>query len=213
MPRVVRSWVPFGEARRAQTAAYCGAHYGDARAELDPRMIVLHYTCGPTYRSAWHTFANNRPRRGEAPGVCAHYVIDFDGTIHELVPTSLRCRHAAGVNHVAVAIEFVQPCMREGVSAVHHALLDRAPQLDAGLRLVRWLRARHRIPAERIIGHSMVNDDPLFEDRMGRRNDHGDWRAWAVELFRSRLAALERTGRVRRRRPRPASVTPAPAPP
>ena len=104
------------------------------------------------------------------------------------------------VNHRAVAIEFVQPCMREGVSAVHHALLGRTPQLHAGLRLVRWLRARYRIAPERVIGHAMVNDSPLFTDRLGRRNDHGDWRSWAVDAFRAQLATLERTGRPRRPR-------------
>ena len=44
---------------------------------------------------------------GELPGVCAHYVIDRDGTVYQLVPTSIMCRHTVGLNCTAIGIEHV----------------------------------------------------------------------------------------------------------
>jgi N-acetyl-anhydromuramyl-L-alanine amidase AmpD len=186
-PTIVPRLLPVIDQRIEQAADYSLRHYGEREGRLDPRMIVLHYTCGPSFRSAWHTFANNRPRRGELPGLCAHYVVDQDGTIYGLVPPSVRCRHANGVNHVAVGIEFVQPCLREGASAVERAMLSRGPQIQAALALVRHLRQRFRVPDENIIGHAMVNRHPLYDDLLGRTNDHGDWREGAVREFRRRL--------------------------
>lgn len=186
-PTIVPRLLPRIEERMQQAAEYSFRHYGEREWRLDPRMVVLHYTCGPTFRSAWHTFANNRPRRGELPGLCAHYVVDQDGTIYGLVPPSIRCRHANGVNHVAIGIEFVQPCLREGPAAVESAMLHRGPQIEAALALVRHLRHRFRITDENIIGHAMVNRHALYNDLLGRTNDHGDWREIAVRAFRQRL--------------------------
>ena len=57
----------------------------------------------------YNTFAPNRPdpELHERPGVCAHFVIDRDGTIHQLVPLRLMCRHTVGLNHTAIGIEHV----------------------------------------------------------------------------------------------------------
>jgi hypothetical protein len=186
-PTIVPRLLPRIEERMQQAAEYSFRHYGEREWRLDPRMIVLHYTCGPSFRSAWHTFANNRPRRGELPGLCAHYIVDQDGTIYGLVPPSIRCRHANGVNHVSIGIEFVQRCLREGPAAVESAMLNRAPQIEAGLALVRHLRHRFSIPDRDIIGHAMVNRHRLYNDLLGRTNDHGDWREPAVREFRRRL--------------------------
>lgn len=186
-PTIVPRLLPRIEERMQQAAEYSFRHYGEREWRLEPEVIVLHYTCGPSFRSAWHTFANNRPRRGELPGLCAHYVVDQDGTIYGLVPPSIRCRHANGINHVAVGIEFVQSCMREGATAVESAMLNRGPQIEAGLALVRHLRHRFHIRDEDIIGHAMVNRHRLYRDLLGRTNDHGDWRERAVREFRRRL--------------------------
>jgi hypothetical protein len=186
-PPIVPRLLPALDVRLDQAARYSHRHYGEHQGRLHPRMIVLHYTCGPSFASAWHTFANNRPRRGELPGLCAHYIVDQDGTIYGLVPPSIRCRHANGVNHRALGIEFVQRCLREGPAAVERAMLERAPQIEAALALVRHLRRRFRIADEDIIGHAMVNGHRAFNDLLGRTNDHGDWREGAVRAFLRRL--------------------------
>ena len=39
--------------------------------------------------------------------MCAHFIVDRDGTIHQLVRLKWMCRHTVGLNHVAFGIEHV----------------------------------------------------------------------------------------------------------
>jgi N-acetylmuramoyl-L-alanine amidase len=188
-PPIVRDFIPYGSVRRRQMAAYSLRHYGSSTWLLRPSVIVLHYTAGSTYRGARAVFVANAPNLGELPGVAAHFVIDKDGTIYQLVPLYVRVRHAIGLNHRALGIEFVQ----EGGSGPRWAdaqILARKAQMRAALRLVRYLRARYGIRLRDVIGHAMANDSPYFRDLLGWRNDHTDWLAADVRVFRARLVAL-----------------------
>ena len=129
-------------------------------------MIVLHFTATDSYASVWSTFDSNAPNLGEQPGVCSHYVIEQDGTIDELVPPRIRCRHTIGLNHVAIGIEMVQATGR-GSHWADQQILARSHQVGAALRLVRWLQGRYGIPTGEVIGHSMANDDPLLQGPRG----------------------------------------------
>ena len=62
-----------------------------------------------TFASAYNTFAPDHadPELHELPGTCAHFVIDKDGTIYQLVPLTIRCRHTVGLNYTAIGIEHV----------------------------------------------------------------------------------------------------------
>ena len=87
-----RRRIPFGATRRAQMRAYARRHYGiDTAALRDPKVIVEHFTASGTFSSAFNTFAANAPdvELHERPGVCAHFVIDRDGTIYQLVSLRL----------------------------------------------------------------------------------------------------------------------------
>jgi N-acetyl-anhydromuramyl-L-alanine amidase AmpD len=191
-PRIVTDPISYGDERRAQMAAYSERHYGEREWRLrDRKAIVLHFTGIGGYRSAWNTFESNVPNLGELPGVCSHYVIKQGGTIAELVPPRIRCRHTIGMNHVSIGIEFVQST-GPGSHWADRQILEREPQIRAGLRLVRWLRARFEIPIRDVIGHAMANDSRWFEDRQGWRNDHTDWLARDVRTFRKLLRRLER---------------------
>ena len=75
----------------------------------------------------------------ELPNVCAHFVIDTDGTIYQLVPLTIRCRHTVGLNYTAIGIEHV------GRSAT--GILSERAQIAASLALTRWLMARFHISA------------------------------------------------------------------
>jgi hypothetical protein len=59
--------------------------------------------------------------------------------------------------------------------------------MNGGLRLVRYLQRRFAVPTDNVVGHAMANGSPMFHDRLGRVNDHGDWRRGAVTEFRRRL--------------------------
>jgi N-acetyl-anhydromuramyl-L-alanine amidase AmpD len=185
-PPIVHDPIPYGAERRRQMAAYSQRHYGYASHRLRPQVIVLHFTASDSYSSAWNTFANNSPNRGEMPGTCAHFVVDKAGVIHQLVPLSLRCRHAIGLNHRAIGIEMVQET-GQGSHWADQQILGRRAQIGAVLRLVRWLQGRYSIAKADVIGHAMANDHRLFEDREGWRNDHSDWLAPDVRVLRSRL--------------------------
>ena len=168
-------------------AAYSHRHYGDREWRLrDPDAIVLHFTGSSSYTSAWSTFESNAPNMGETPGVCAHYVVKQSGTIAELVPPRIRCRHAIGLNHRSIGIEMVQET-GGGSHWADRQILARGPQIRSALRLVRWLQARHEIRTGDVIGHAMVNDSPYFKDLEGWRNDHSDWLKRDVKTFRHRL--------------------------
>jgi N-acetyl-anhydromuramyl-L-alanine amidase AmpD len=179
--------ISYGPSRRAQMAAYSQRHYGEREWRLvDPKVIVLHFTATDSYESVWSTFDSNAPNMGERPGVCSHYVVEQDGTIDELVPPRIRCRHTIGLNHTAIGIEMVQETGR-GSHWADQQILNRGPQIRAAVRLVRWLQSRYEIPTGEVIGHAMANEDPHFKDLEGWTNDHTDWLKRDVREFRQRL--------------------------
>ena len=176
--------IPFGARRKAQMHAYSRRHYGVAEAALRrPKVIVEHYTASTTFASAFNTFARNAPdvEFGELPGVCAHFVVDRDGTISQLVSLRWRCRHTVGLNDVAIGIEHV------GVSDAD--VMGRAAQLDASLRLTRWLQERYGIAAADVIGHAESLSSPHHHERVAamRRRTHGDFQPTTMRRYRARL--------------------------
>ena len=103
-PHIVWKPIPFGASRLAETAAYAKRHYGIKSYVLHPRAIVEHYTASSTFSSAYNTFAADTPdvELGELPGTCAHFVVDRDGTIYQLVRPNVMCRHTVGLNWAAL---------------------------------------------------------------------------------------------------------------
>jgi beta-N-acetylhexosaminidase len=192
-PHIVQRPIPFGAARRAETAQYAKRHYGlDTWRLVHPRVIVEHYTAGPTFASAWNTFASDAPdaELHERPGTCAHFVIDRDGTIYQLVPLSTICRHTVGLNWTAIGIEHV------GTSDA--GILRDPRQLAASLRLTLWLMARYGISLPNVIGHAESLTSPYHRERYApwRCQTHGDWTHADMTLYRRRLLALARAERV-----------------
>ncbi len=183
-PRIVWRGIPFGSARRRQMRAYARRHYGLATAALrDPKVIVEHYTASGTFSSAFDTFAANAPdvELHERPGVCAHFVVDRDGTIFQLVSLRRMCRHTVGLNHVAIGIEHV------GFSDA--GILGRPAQLRASLRLTRWLQARYGIRRRDVIGHAESLSSPYHHERVARlrTQTHGDFAPSTMRRYRGRL--------------------------
>ena len=186
-PAIADDHISYGAQRRRQMAAYSKRHYGSREWRLrNPEVIVLHFTATDRYDSVWSTFDSNAPNLGEQPGVCSQYVIKQSGTIAELVPPGIRCRHTIGLNQTAIGIEMVQASGR-GSHWADQQILGRHPQIRSALRLVRWLQDRYGVPTGEVIGHAMANDDPHFKDLEGWTNDHTDWLKRDVVEFRQRL--------------------------
>jgi N-acetylmuramoyl-L-alanine amidase len=154
-PAIVSRPIPYGARRRREMAAYSERHYGRRTARLShPHVIVEHYTANHSLSATYDTFANDVPdsELHELPATCAHFVIDADGTIYQLAPLRLRCRHTVGLNHTAIGVEHV------GTS--DGAVLDRPKVLAASLRLARWLRCTHSIRVRDVIGHAESLSSP-----------------------------------------------------
>jgi N-acetylmuramoyl-L-alanine amidase len=186
-PPIVAKPIPFGAQRKAETAAYAKRHYGVATWRLvRPRVIVEHYTASTTFSSAYSTFAADTPdaELHELPGVCAHFVIDTDGTIYQLVPTTIMCRHTVGLNYTAVGIEHV------GTSDA--AILGNPRQLGASLRLTAWLMGAYGIQLRNVIGHNESLTSPYHKELYApwRCQTHGDWVRADMDVYRRRLAAI-----------------------
>ena len=185
-PPIQWSPIPFGADRRRQMRAYSRRHYGPAIARLtDPKVIVQHFTASTTYSSAFNTFAANAPdvELHERPGVCAHFVVDRDGAIHQLVSLRWRCRHTIGLNDTAIGIEHV------GVSDAD--VMGRAAQLEASLGLTRWLQARFGIRRRDVIGHAESLSSPYHHERVAALRDrtHGDFARPVMKRYRRLLGA------------------------
>ena len=184
-PAIVQKPIPFGAARRAEMAAYSKRHYGTAAWRLvGPKVIVEHYTASETFASAYATFAPDRPdaELHELPGTCAHFVIDKDGTIYQLVPLWIRCRHTVGLNWTAIGIEHV------GTSSAE--ILADSRQIASSLALTRWLMWRYGIASKNVIGHAESLSSPYHHELVARlrTQTHGDWTANEMLHYRSLLA-------------------------
>jgi N-acetylmuramoyl-L-alanine amidase len=185
-PAIVWKPIPFGAKRLAETAAYSKRHYGDATFLLRPRAIVEHYTASSSFSSAYNTFAADVPdgELHQLPGTCAHFIVDTDGTIYQLVRLNVRCRHTVGLNWAAVGIEHV------GTSDAQ--VLGNAAQMRSSLALTAWLMSRYRIPLAGVIGHNESLTSPLRKELYApwRCQTHGDWRRADMDVYRGRLVAL-----------------------
>jgi N-acetylmuramoyl-L-alanine amidase len=193
-PPIVWKPIPFGAARRAETAAYDRRHYGINTWRLKhPRVIVEHYTAGTTFSSAYYTFASNQPdpEHGVLPGTCAHFIIDRDGTIYQLVRLDTVCRHAVGLNYTAIGIEHV------GMS--DQQILRNPRQLQASLALTLWLMQRFHIALANVIGHSEALNSPYYRERDAgwRCQTHGDWSRADMNIYRHDVVRLARADGIR----------------
>jgi N-acetylmuramoyl-L-alanine amidase len=184
-PHIVWKPIPFGARRKAETAQYAERHYGSDSWVLHPKVIVEHFTANESFGGTWNAFAADAPdpELGQLPGTCAHFVIDRDGTIYQLVPLNVMCRHTVGLNYVAIGIEHV------GMSDAE--VLHDAAQIRSSLLLTRWLMARFHISIKNVIGHNESLSSPFHKELYApwRRQTHGDWTHADMTVYRARLAA------------------------
>jgi beta-N-acetylhexosaminidase len=185
-PPIVQSPIPFGARRKAEMVRYAQRHYGlDTYRLIDPHVIVIHYTETPDFGSTFNTFAADVPdsELHELPNTCAHFVVDKDGTIHQLVPLGIMCRHTVGLNWTAIGVEHV------GYSDAE--VLGNRAQMRASLRLVRWLRCRSHISIANVIGHNESLSSPFHHEDIPalRTQTHSDFNHADMQRYRARLRA------------------------
>ncbi len=153
-----------------------------------PDMLVLHYTGMQTGEAALARL------RDPDAGVSAHYLVEEDGRVFQLVPEEHRAWHAGrgvwrgedDVNAASIGIEVVNPGHEFGYRPFPEA------QIAALTALVAAVRDRWTIPDNRIIAHSDLAPDrkadpgELFPWKRLAEAGHGLWFEPAAE----RVAAL-----------------------
>jgi beta-N-acetylhexosaminidase len=187
-PHIVWKPIPFGATRKAEMRRYAERHYGIDSYVLHPKVIVEHYTATTSFASAYNTFAADVPdaELHQLPGTCAHFIIDRDGTIYQLVRLDIMCRHTVGLNYVAIGIEHV------GTSDAE--ILGDAAQMRSSLALTAWLMSRYGISLKNVIGHNESLTSPFHKELYGpwQHQTHGDWRRADMNVYRARLARITR---------------------
>ena len=183
----MRHYIPYPARRKREMRAYARRHYGiDDYRLRDPKVIVEHVAVAGSTSAVFATFAPDVPdvELHELPQVCSHFVVGSDGSVVQMVPLSLMCRHTVGLNYTAIGIEHVG--FRDA------DVLGDAPQLRASLRLTRWLRCRYGIAIKNVIGHNESLTSPYHRERVAalRHQTHGDWVHASMVRYRARLRAL-----------------------
>ncbi len=181
-PPTVWDPLPFPPHRKLEMARYSQRHYGiRAWRLIDPRVIVEHFTGSNNINSTINYFSSDQPHLGELPNVCTQFVIDTDGTVHQLVNLMTRCRHTIGLNYTAIGIEHV------GTSDLQ--ILQRPRQLHASLQLTAWLMDRYGISIGNVIGHNESLTSPYYRERAAsyRCRTHGDWSHAHMVIYRRKL--------------------------
>ena len=119
------------------------------KATIIPKMIVLHYTAGGTLKSNFNYFNNTQIENSRTfnksqskLNVSAHYLIDRDGTIYQIIPDTLFARHTIGLNYCAIGVE--------NIGSKTQPLTNK--QIKANAFLIRKLTKEYDI--EYVIGHS-----------------------------------------------------------
>ena len=129
-------------------------------------MLVLHYTGMQSADAALDRLCDPVAK------VSAHYVVDEDGDVWQLVPENQRAFHAGvscwqgerNLNFVSIGIEIVNPGHEWGYRPFPEA------QMAALEQLCRGILSRHPIPADRVVGHSDIAPE--------RKTDPGELFDW-----------------------------------
>lgn len=174
-----REWIEATRPWRGREGFFA-PDYADARvcpspnhgARLRPiSSLVLHYTGMPTAESALALLCSPSSQ------VSAHYVVEEDGRVLQLVPESRRAWHA-GISHWAGETDMNSASI--GIEIVHPGHDDPRPypavQIEATAALAKDICRRHAIPPERVLAHSDIAP--------GRKRDPGEFFPWE-ELARN----------------------------
>jgi N-acetyl-anhydromuramyl-L-alanine amidase AmpD len=171
--------IVFDEERERLSLEYLSTRYGMQQntAEIDPSMVVVHWTVVPTLEKTFAVFNPSvlpSSRTGisaaSALNVSAHFLVDRDGSIYQLLPTTTFARHTIGLNHTAIGIENI---------ADGEALPLTQAQIQANIELIDYLAGKHNIDYvighheyKQFIGHALWKENnPNY---LTEKNDPGD---------------------------------------
>jgi len=166
---IVQKPILFTPKRIALTKEYIKTHYElePKTIEIDPKMVVLHWTAVMDFEKSFarlyqeELFSDRKDiANASALNVSAHFLVDRDGTIYQLMPSNWMARHVIGLNYSSIGVE--------NVGGEGNAKEDLTPaQLEANIRLVNYLKANYP-SIQKVIGHHEYQEfenSPLWLER------------------------------------------------
>jgi len=143
-------------------------NFGERRGGVKPSMIVLHYTDTKDTQEAIDYMMDTTRE------VSAHYVVEMDGGVIQMVKDEKRAWHAGkafwrgerDVNSHSIGVEIVNP----GHSYGHEEFPD--VQIEAVVKLCKRLMKKWKIGAADVLGHEDVAP--------GRKQDPGHLFPWQL---------------------------------
>ena len=133
-PAMIDQPIIWTENREQLILEYAQTHYGLSETHIVPQAVVVHWTAGDTWESAYWTFYHED--RGDGTlNVASHFIVDRDGTIYRLTEETALNRHAIGYNWCAIGIENVG-----GVDGEEDLTQE---QLEANVQLIRYLHQKY----------------------------------------------------------------------
>ncbi len=112
--------------------------------------IVVHYTATADVGSVIRHFQNPAPGGKPEDAVSAHYVIDKNGDIYQMVNDGDKAWHAVHANASSIGIEHVAEPGDQLTPG----------QEKASVALIRWLMSEYKIPKESIQAHRQIIATP-----------------------------------------------------
>lgn len=185
----------FERERMSLTRGYIESHYGIAARSgaIDPKIIVIHATATDDLNATLQAFkpatlpgSRGDIAHGGSLNVSAHYVVDRDGTVYNLMPDNQMARHVIGLNYSSIGIE--------NIGGVDHKEDLTPAQLEANAALVKRLTDKHE-GIEYLIGHyeyRCFEDTPLWLERdPNYRTEKSDPGEHFMTALRTKVPALK----------------------
>ncbi|ELR68856.1 hypothetical protein C900_05682 [Fulvivirga imtechensis AK7] len=155
-PRIVQKPIIYNHERERLSLEYIRERYGMEldSAKIDPKIIVVHWTAYPDLKQSFDAFyppvlpgTRADIQSAGSLNVSAHFLVDRDGTIYQLLPETTFARHVIGLNYCAIGIE--------NVADGHEYPLTEA-QFEANKALIAYLIKKYSI--EYLIGHDQYKN-------------------------------------------------------
>lgn len=143
-------------------------NFNDRAAGKKIKYIILHYTGTKTFENAMFLLKGGNPDHK----VSAHYAIDLDGAIYQLVDEKHRAWHAGkscwdgedDINSTSIGVEL----QNKGHEHGYHSFPDA--QIAALILLLKDVMPRHGISPQNVLGHEDIAP--------GRKQDPGELFPW-----------------------------------
>jgi N-acetylmuramoyl-L-alanine amidase len=161
---IVQRPIKYDSLRVALSVEYLRDRHGLSQRtpSIVPRIIVVHHTGGGDLTSNFNYFNRSeiekereQNHKASRLNVSAHFLVDRDGTIYQLLNETLFARHTIGLNYCSIGIE--------NIGGPHDPLTDA--QAFANVKLIEYLCSKHKI--EYLIGHSeylRFRNTPLWKE-------------------------------------------------